>query len=87
MAFFAEKGISIPFGQHGTSWRYTRAQERVTAQDRLDYLRKQIRPLVAEVAFQVGEAAVLDALGLHVYNPEEPQQLELAGIGEGNARS
>jgi len=74
MAFFAEKGISVPFAMSGTSWRYTRTMERVGAEEKLDYLRKSIKPMARELCLQVGEKEVLDALGLWHDNCVEPHE-------------
>lgn len=87
MAFFAERGITVPFDASGGQWRYTVYKEKVSAEDRLEWLHTNVQPLVRELTYQVGERAVLDALGLWPDNHLDGQQLDLAGIGEENGRS
>lgn len=87
MAFFAERGITVPFDASGGQWRYTAYREKVSAEDRLEWLHSNVRPMVQELTYQVGERAVLDALGLWPDNRTDGQQLELVAEGVGNGGS
>lgn len=83
MAFFAERGISVPFAASGGQWRYTARPEKVDAEKRLEWIRTNVRPMVHEIAYQVGEKSVLDALGLWPDNcPDLYQdvQMRLEGV-------
>lgn len=71
--FFRDRGITVPPVSSLDKARYREFREKVTAEDRLEYLHSNVRPMVRELALQVGEKTVLDALGLW-YDPPEGQQ-------------